>query len=675
MAKLEISSHDARESVEAAKLTDQHKLDDATYEPRAVVERTGDYKQSEAIQASFTAVVNNAAAASHADHNSAKASGQGSGSEGPSIKGNEGRDTVGGQGSDIRQDLSHVHLNSEMYYTNETGSGPHPHTFGEDRERQRKEEEEKEKEERGPSRGIPNVGDLGPSSYLDGDGSSSTHSLVQHMTGIKPPPPPPPHGLGDGGTGDEDAAHERESMTSLNEQKEARIGPDKYPDGYTDNAPDDSIMAVAPDRDTVRGQQPQPVNGIFEKSGNEAEGNGKENITPINLPGVRRDMTTPASGPFEKSSGGASGEGQENITPINLPNVHDIGIVGSAPLKQAADSGTPGKIDPDTGQVKPPTGGSNPNSNNDTNESEAGPSASLGAVTTNLNIKGITEDSPPRFERPENRDGAVSMLPEVHVSDKPPALASSNRQDAAYRGAFGPQELNDRFAEQALNAIGMGANGFIANKSAGTSGTAHGYGPGAPEGKMPGLGNSEADQNKGFGSSGGGAPVHGYGPGSKGEDAPGMEFYYYPADDSNGTGEKIIKGGYEQTGATCETNVNAKTGTKEVVCQDKNGIYIMTFGYLVEGGNSMPYTGSWSGGAFHPKDPGTIGGAGPENDSGKFMPVIRNSGLGYQGGGRNSTDEPSKWDDGNWYGGIFGGGGNNLSDNQVLIDPIGPARR
>jgi hypothetical protein len=38
------------------------KLDDATFEPRAYVEQTGDYKQSEAIQRDFTATVNNSMA-------------------------------------------------------------------------------------------------------------------------------------------------------------------------------------------------------------------------------------------------------------------------------------------------------------------------------------------------------------------------------------------------------------------------------------------------------------------------------------------------------------------------------------------------------------------------------------------------------------------------------------
>lgn len=99
-------------------------------------------------------------------------------------------------------------------------------------------------------------------------------------------------------------------------------------------------------------------------------------------------------------------------------------------------------------------------------------------------------------------------------------------------------------------------------------------------------------------------------------------------------------------------------------------VIVVKHGNLFEGGNPMPYTGSnW--GIEQPKNPGTIGGKEGENDDAKLMPVIRNGGQGYQGGGgTNATDGPSEWDDGNWYGGIFGGG-DVFTDNggPLPIDP------
>jgi hypothetical protein len=75
-----------------------------------------------------------------------------------------------------------------------------------------------------------------------------------------------------------------------------------------------------------------------------------------------------------------------------------------------------------------------------------------------------------------------------------------------------------------------------------------------------------------------------------------------------------------------------------------------------EEGNPMPYTGSGHWGNDKPRDPGTIGGATEEiRESGNFAPVVMKGGKSG-GGGSNAGDDPSIWDDGNWYGGIFGGG-------------------
>jgi hypothetical protein len=52
-----VESHEAREESEKEEV---QKLDEATFEPRSLIEETADYKQAEAIQEKFTAVVDNA---------------------------------------------------------------------------------------------------------------------------------------------------------------------------------------------------------------------------------------------------------------------------------------------------------------------------------------------------------------------------------------------------------------------------------------------------------------------------------------------------------------------------------------------------------------------------------------------------------------------------------------
>lgn len=52
--ELDVRSQEATESGGSAEQAAARKLDDATLEPKALVEQTGDYKQAESIQASFT---------------------------------------------------------------------------------------------------------------------------------------------------------------------------------------------------------------------------------------------------------------------------------------------------------------------------------------------------------------------------------------------------------------------------------------------------------------------------------------------------------------------------------------------------------------------------------------------------------------------------------------------
>jgi hypothetical protein len=234
----------------------------------------------------------------------------------------------------------------------------------------------------------------------------------------------------------------------------------------------------------------------------------------------------------------------------------------------------------------------------------------------------------------------------------------------------GPEILSDdRFAEQALDALGYGLIGAKSGVK----------GPGKTKGGTTGSS-----------TSGGGAPVHGYGPGSKGEDddEKGVWSWDYFGLDSDGklfgesSGDSGAKGDCSGTALRMAEALKMKggTGIGVVVCGDQS-VYVVTtngesgmvyawYRNTVDGGNPMPYTGNWSDGKFQPGDPGTKGGKNEEDDGGRVMPVIHNSGMGDQGGGGNSTDGPSEWDDGNWYGGIFGGGGVYTDSGGALpIDP------
>ncbi|MBN2117108.1 MAG: hypothetical protein JW730_11085 [Anaerolineales bacterium] len=60
MDEIILQPEDASETSETRR-AETESLDEATFEPRAHVERTGDYKQSEAIQTAFESVTTNAA--------------------------------------------------------------------------------------------------------------------------------------------------------------------------------------------------------------------------------------------------------------------------------------------------------------------------------------------------------------------------------------------------------------------------------------------------------------------------------------------------------------------------------------------------------------------------------------------------------------------------------------
>jgi hypothetical protein len=89
--EIEVRFRETTEESESAEQTDARRLDDATFEPQALVEQTGEYRQAEAIQDSFVALMDNAAAEATA----ASGAEQASEAQAPAIDGRE--DTVAGR--------------------------------------------------------------------------------------------------------------------------------------------------------------------------------------------------------------------------------------------------------------------------------------------------------------------------------------------------------------------------------------------------------------------------------------------------------------------------------------------------------------------------------------------------------------------------------------------------
>jgi hypothetical protein len=848
-----ISEH--QEAIEKTKSTEAQKLDDATFEPRAVVERTGDYKQSESIQAAFSNVVSASIASAN-------------------------------------QDLTHIHTANETYYTGERASGPHPHTFGQDRKPAEDPNGDKTRT------GFPNMNELGPSSYLD-SAETGGNSSDSNLASVQPPPPPPDRTEGEGSS---HAVVSRRiagnPVTAISEQPhQEKTKPIHAPvDPTSDSGIGDpiipSVMADVGQPNTISGQQPKVVDGVF--SGKDDDGDGdKEHITPINLPGIqhaarpRNDEGMPSARRAEVEQGGTIVSGQPKLssnlesafreTPDSYPPgvtdngpaeftskisdsrstvsggqpaysidalvdraLHDEagpdhygerhvdehtmkpqdpraglrpahdpvpeggGMAGQAEAQGAGDrdtisgqqphpvagafsakdgadpqgkstpvipapppnanlsiggessagtsnqhvatshapdplhekladdrstisgqqpkysidalvdralhdeagpdhygerhieehtmkpldsraemrpahtpipfSGTPGKVDSDTGMVKNP-------SKNDGAASAPGspPSVFLDKQSwTRVEDRHPSEprrDGPPEMAKPGG-DTKGEHVPYVPRSEASPTASGKQGHGGQSDSALGPQELaHDRLAELALNALGLGASGVITGAYAG-----------------------------GSQSSSSGAPVHQYGHGSVGEvdqieddeeppenngPAPLTDPDGVTSSDSGGHGTETVGsvkvyGSEKGPGGTTpqdryeSTNPGAKPdfvqsffGETYTIYTDKNGNRSAFIWNTVDGGNPMPYTGNWSGGRYTPKDPSTIGGNDKENDSGRLMPVLRQGGQGYQGGGNNATDEPGMNDEGKFYGGIFGGGGIILSDNQPgVVDPI-----
>jgi hypothetical protein len=378
-----------------------------------------------------------------------------------------------------------------------------------------------------------------------------------------------------------------------------------------------------------------------------------------------------------------------------LPGVKTPSADAGAPVKGviAEEPSEAGQIkfDPDTGQVSGfiPSGDGEETRNSSVAlrkpESNGEPGLAEGTMSRKTELDPAALDRAGAYSpRPIGRD----------VSDEPTAMKqTSGGNKEGFQNPSGPQELaNQRFADQALNALGVGTQGAITG------------GRGVVVGQAGLAAGADQDYAGVDLSTKHGAAVHHYGSGKIGveqeEDseeppandgpAPLTDPHGIQATDSEGNEGKgtnsvgsvttIMEGDRLFWIQTLDQDKHSKNmGDVEtykheyVLFKHDTGNYTAVRVYnSIDAGNPMPYTGNWTGGKFNPKDPGTSGGKSAGDDSGRVMPVIRHSGMGRQGaGGNNATDDTSVHDDGHYYGGIFGGGGIILSDNQPgAVDPI-----
>jgi hypothetical protein len=607
---------------DSAEAAQAQELDEATYAPENRIEQTGDYRQSEAIQEDFTAVVDNTAAATVA---------------------NEDAVPKGGIQEAVPVEMK--------------GSGERDAVLG----RQPK------------------------------------------AAGVVQPAPA--------------AVDERDTVRGNQPQSaDAQLQYDglaPMPADHQAYAPE-PVLAGAEDRDTVCGRQPQSVDSPLEegvsidieqkkkKASDSAKDQGSGENSDLDPTPPHQGYIHMAQEPDGSDAAfrpvGKATEGQ--TLNFDLPGEYENLSAGKGQITGKKGDGSGVHIDPVTGQVEGSLDGSGPGAGT---EKPAHANATMRKADSGLETLGNTaaiSDVMPPQARPKDQDKASHIPIGPGISYVPPTVQERGGIGKDSQQPVGPQDLfNDRFARQALDAIGYG---LIGAKS-GVKGKAYGVGAGGHgAGKTQwGLGTDTGiDYGDGYSSSGGGAPAHNYGPGShsdgKGKSKPkdkgGGDTIISVTTNSEGT-TAIVK--ETSKGRTCqgtaeaitETAFNAgtkgeSTGSAAVICKDKSkGAYIIewnkqgstmfhTKSNTFEGGSPMPYTGGFWG-IEAPKNPGTIGGRDGENDDAKLMPVIRNSGLGYQGGGgTNATDGPGNWDDGNWYGGIFAGG-DVFSDNggPLPIDP------
>jgi len=272
----------------------------------------------------------------------------------------------------------------------------------------------------------------------------------------------------------------------------------------------------------------------------------------------------------------------------------------------------------------------------------------------------------------------------------------------------GPERIIPELAKDARDLIGMGANGMIDGagpQKAVHSGKIKGYGPGAVDNthstKVPSFGN---DLMPGFlkpGTSGGGPPVHGYGPGMVGAPAGKSKGNTKGKAGDKGTkpnkGSTTVQGFIKEKGAKTairfnETSKdsgsstterllviseisNGKGGTGLFRIHGKDGWWVINWSggdlvmwkvkNTVDGVSPIPYTGGAAQGTQ--PNPQTIGGK--DVESGHYTPLVTIGGKTVSGGGV-SGEPGTEWDEGHWYGGLFGSAGRpNDPDNPDYYTP------
>jgi hypothetical protein len=245
MDEIEVRPLETSGAIEGSEGIAAQKLDDATFEPRAYTEQIGDYRQAEAIQSNFTAVIEQVRDCPiPIPHTGSELSGgieQVGVTPLPIPRPDDGS---GGISIAIARDDSLAGQEHEIY------AGPYEKAPGGD-----------DGGENVMPINLPNVRDEVGRIAIDPVPLPRTASeLTGGIEQVGTLPTPLPRTAEEAG-----ASH-------------VPLTPDT-------SRPE---VAGAEERDTVRGQQPQVLDGVFQPAP-AGSGSDQENITPINLPNVRNE--------------------------------------------------------------------------------------------------------------------------------------------------------------------------------------------------------------------------------------------------------------------------------------------------------------------------------------------------------------------------------------------------
>jgi hypothetical protein len=274
-------------------------------------------------------------------------------------------------------------------------------------------------------------------------------------------------------------------------------------------------------------------------------------------------------------------------------------------------------------------------------------------------------------QAPKTGDGKTFQQP----------YGKNQKGDASVATIPGPGRIIPELAKNAKGFIGEGTHGMLdgaASKKV-ASGKIKGYGPGAIDNthstKGTSFGKDSMPGSSKIGTSGGGPAVHGYGPGLVGKTT-----FTHVSDNKHG-GIDISKG--ESNDSAYGTAMRAWEDAQTDWVTGGGGFYEITDGkntYTISWDmngmvfwksnpinniSPIPYTGSSSSG--EKPEPQKIGGK--DVESGHYTPLVSIGGKTVSGGGVGG--EPgTEWDEGHWYGGLFGSAGRpNDPDNPDYYTP------